>query len=81
MSTADLGNIEGQHPIFSADLLCLLIALQNLQTILKPGDLSLGFDVSNLQGEEQRMAGGTGSLGSDQTVTLRKATLAHNIKF
>lgn len=45
---SDLANVKDQHVIRFSDLLSILIILFNLNSILKPGNLSGRFDVSNL---------------------------------
>lgn len=54
---ADLSNIKGQLAVRPLNFLSILIILGNLNAVLKPGDLSLGFHVSYLRRERREMGG------------------------
>lgn len=45
---ADLSDIKGQLAVLPLDFLSILIILCNLNAVLRPSDLSLWSDISNL---------------------------------
>lgn len=47
----DLANVEGQHATRNANFLSIFVILGDLDSILKPGYLSVGFDISDLKRE------------------------------